>query len=207
MVIEDKADFAVAVGAMFATFGQDSTQEIMQGYWLGLNDLDLIQVQQAVAIALKRCKFLPRPAELRDLIGMNTSEEDAAVAAWGDVLRAVRLGPYKHIDFQDKLCNAAIRNLGGWVSFLGKLTDAKAENFARMDFVKCYKSFAKSGVNGELIAPLQGLAQAQVVNGEVCDPVLHRIACDSNRAVMPRITQFKPFAVPRIERQLQSLDG
>lgn len=202
MVEADKKDFAVAVGALFASFGQDSTQALMQGYWLGLNDLELHQVQIAVASALKRCKFLPRPAELRDLLGLNVSEEDTAVAAWSDVLRAVRLGPYKHIDFQDKLCNAVIRNLGGWVNFVQRFSDAESEKWTRLDFLKCYKAFAKSGVNGELIAPLQGLSEREVINGQLCLPMPRKIACDANRSETPYITHFAPCNVTRIEKQL-----
>lgn len=201
MVDEDKAGFAVAIGALFASFGQDATQAIMQGYWLGLNDLELGQVQQSVSMALKRCKFLPKPAELRDLIGENLSDDDCALAAWGDVLKAVRLGPYKHIDFDDKLCNAVIRNLGGWVTFLERFADAEAEKWLRLDFVKCYKSFAKSGVSGELIEPLAGLAEREVINGQLCLPVPRKIECDSKRSELPRITDGRMFEVPKIERQ------
>ena len=202
MVDKDKTDFAIAIGALFASFGQDATQAIMQGYWLGLNDLELTQVQQSVAIALKRCKFLPKPAELRDLLGLNVSEDDRAVAAWGDVLKAVRLGPYKHVDFQDKLCNAVIRNLGGWVTFLERFSDAESEKWLRIDFVKCYKAFAKSGVNGELIQALPGLAEREVVNGQLCLPVPRIVPCDHNRSDMPLLTsRVSPFSVPKIERQ------
>jgi hypothetical protein len=205
VVNEDKEDFAIAVGALFASFGQDSTKALMQGYWLGLNDLELHQVQIAVASALKRCKFLPRPAELRELLGVNISEEDTATAAWGDVLRAVRLGPYKHIDFEDKLCNAVIRNLGGWVTFVQRFSDAEAEKWTRLDFIKCYKAFAKSGVNGELIAPLQGLSEREVINGQSCLPMPRKIACDANRNAMPYITHFAPVKALKIERQLKEL--
>jgi hypothetical protein len=203
MVEADKKEFAIAVGALFASFGQDSTQALMQGYWLGLNDLELHQVQIAVASALKRCKFLPRPAELRELLGLNVSDEDTAVAAWGDVLRAVRLGPYKHVDFEDKLCNAVIRNLGGWVTFLQRFSDAESEKWTRLDFVKCYKAFAKSGVNGELIAPLQGLSEREVINGQLCLPVPRKIDCDANRNQLPFITHFAPCSVPKIEKQIE----
>lgn len=204
MVDGDKAGFAVAIGALFASFGQDATQAIMQGYWLGLNDLDLSQVQQSVAMALKRSKFLPKPAELREFVGANASEDDLAMSAWGDVLKAVRLGPYKHVDFEDKLCNAVIRNLGGWVTFLERFKDAESEKWLRFDFVKCYKSFAKSGVNGEMIEPLAGLGEREVVNGQLCLPVPRKIGCDAVRSAAPRITQGGFCAVPRIERQLQT---
>jgi len=201
MVDQDKAGFAVAIGALFASFGQDATQATLQGYWLGLSDLTIGQVETAVAKSIRERKFVPRPVELRELVGAHQSDDDTAIAAWSDVLRAVRLGPYKHIDFQDKLCNAVVRNLGGWVTFLERFSDAESEKWVRLDFVKCYKSFAKSGVSGELIEPLAGLAEREVIDGQLCLPVLRTIACDAVRSVPPRITESYSFAIPKIERQ------
>lgn len=201
MVDQDKAGFAVAIGALFASFGQDATQATLQGYWLGLSDLTIEQVETAVAKSIRECKFVPRPVELRELIGAHQSDDDTAIAAWSDILRAVRLGPYKHIDFQDKLCNAVVRNLGGWVTFLERFSDAESEKWVRLDFVKCYKSFAKSGVSGELIEPLAGLSEREVVDGQLCLPVPRRIACDAVRSLPPRITESYSFAIPKIERQ------
>lgn len=183
----NKADFALAIGAMFASFGQDSTPAIIHGYWLGLADMDISDVQRAVAMALQRCKFLPKPTELRELVGASLGEEENAIAAWSDVQRAVGLGPYKHIDFEDKLCNAVIRNMGGWPSFIGRLTDSEAEKWVRLEFIKCYRSFARSGVNGELIQPLAGLSSAEVVSGRIGDPVPRLVTCEANRRVVPMI--------------------
>jgi len=180
----DKSEFAIAIGAMCAAFGTDASKPLILGYWLGLSDLSLIDIQQAVARSMRECTHMPRPVELRRLAGEKTPEA-ASMAAWGDVLRAIPLGPYKHVDFSDKLINATIRNLGGWPTFIGRLTDEESEKWLRLEFVKCYGTFSSSGVNGEACLPLVGLSQVSSVAGMLVAPVVHKIACTSK--VTPRI--------------------
>lgn len=203
MEATEKQDFAVTIAALFSTFGQEATRDIMHGYWLGLCDLGLEVVQGAVAKAIRECDRLPRPAELRRLTGLSSKAEDLAIAAWNDVLKAVPAGPYKHLDFADKLVNATIRSLGGWPSFLSRFSSAENEKWARFEFCKTYQSFANSGVNGEAIRPLPGLSEVQVgPTGKLVAPVPIGIACDQVRAQPPRLTSsvFQVQTI-RIERQ------
>lgn len=60
---------------------------------MGLNDLDIEDVERGARFALKTCKFFPRPAELRELaVG---SPDDAAETAWLEILSEVRrIGSY-----------------------------------------------------------------------------------------------------------------
>src|SRR5690606_23112013 len=116
--------------------------------------------------------------------------DDRAMLAWSDVQNAIPLGPYKHVDFSDKLINAAVRNLGGWPAFIGRLVDAESEKWLRLEFTKCYATLANSGVSGEMCAALPGLSQASVRGGEVVAPVAVRIACTS--AIAPRVLQSVP---------------
>lgn len=195
----DKEKFAFAIASLFETFSQETTKPIMNGYWLGLGDLSLEAVQGAVALAIRESDHLPRPAELRRLTGEQTKAEDRAIAAWGDVLKAIPLGAYKHLDFADKLVNATIRNLGGWPSFLSRFTDAEAEKWARIEFCKAYSSFASSGVNGEAIAPLPGLSEVTIsASREIVPAVPVRIQCDANRAAAPRLLPSGSTSVERL---------
>lgn len=184
----EKASFVTAIGAMLETFGQEATKPILHGYWLGLGDLELGDLQAAVAKAIRSCDRLPRPVELRRLAGEKTKDQ-RAIAAWGDVLRASSLGSYRHIDFQDRVINAVIRNLGGWPKFLERFDSEDGEKWARIDFLKTYVAFVEGGVDGEACKPLPGLSQASLVNGEVVAPVPRRIACAADRAGEPRISQ------------------
>jgi hypothetical protein len=171
-----KPEFAITLSAMFESFGQEATKPRLLGYWLGLQDLPLERVQHAVARGIRELRHLPMPAELRGLAGV-LGAVDQATLAWGDVLKAVPLGPYKHIDFEDGGCNACIRLLGGWPTFLERFSDAESEKWARIDFMKTYQSLVSSGVDGELTAPLAGLAQVAVVDRQLGPPVPVRIEC------------------------------
>jgi hypothetical protein len=189
---EDKPEFAVAIGAMCAAFGTDASKALILGYWMGLSDLSITDIQQAVARSMRESQHLPKPVELRRLAGEKTPEA-AAMAAWGDVQRAIPLGPYKHVDFSDKLINATIRNLGGWPTFIGRLTDEESEKWLRLEFMKCYAALASSGVNGEACEPLTGLSQASVAEGKITAPAVLRIECSSRSTI--RIAQGKRQAL------------
>lgn len=177
-----KADFALAIGAMLETFGREATKPLLHGYWIGLNDLDLNRVQTAVVLAIRECKSLPSPNELRRLVGAEFNDDERSIAAWNDALKAVPLGPYRHVDFQDKTINAVIRHLGGWVTFLDRFQDSDGEKWTRLEFIRAYKNMHHTGVTGDAIKPLPGLSQVSVVNGNVLDPIPRLIACDATRA-------------------------
>lgn len=182
---ENRAEFRTCVYALFASLGGECSDAALLGYWIALKDMTLDQVQQACYHAMKTSRFVPKPAELREAIF--GKEDDRALMAWGDVQKAIPLGAYRHIDFGDKLINAVVRNLGGWPNFVGRLTDAEAEKWLRIEFLKCYANLYASGVNGEMCQPLPGLSQAEAVGGELVAPIPRRIACSSTQA--PRIRQ------------------
>ena len=184
MLESEKARFGIIIGAVFESFGQESTPPRLMGYWLGLKDLELAAFENAAGRALREMTRLPAPAELRKLAGEMTSA-DRALAAWNDVLNAVPVGCYKHIDFQDKLCNAAVRMLGGWPTFIERFSGAESEKWARLDFLRVYQSIADSGVNGDVCRPLAGLLEVQIKDGKLIPPVPVSIATDEKRIGLP----------------------
>ena len=143
-------------------------------------------VQQACYRAIRECKFVPKPAELREFIFGKV--EDRGLLAWADVLKHTGVGGYAHVDFEDRVINAAIRSLGGWPDFLARLTP-RDEKFTRMEFLKSYAAFAASGVSGEICEPLAGLSQGQVVRGQVVDPIPRRLGCKSVRIAIASQSQ------------------
>jgi Domain of unknown function (DUF6475) len=192
-----KPQFIIAIGAMFETFGVQSTQPILYGYWLGLNDLSLEQVQLAVASAIRTCNHVPKPAELRELAGCNNSET-MSLSAWDDVLNAVSYGPYRHVDFEDKAINAVVRSMGGWPNFVSRFTDAESEKWVRLEFIRCYKVLASRGLSDEAMAPLAGISQFEF-NSPERKPMPIRIACrDDNRKIgrpsVPAISLMRGIA-------------
>ncbi len=188
-----------AIAALCLTFGREATEELYDAYWMGVSDLSIESLQLAVANAIRKCSQFPRPVELRQLAGEQTNEQ-RAIAAWGDVLRAVGLGPYKHIDFQDKLINAAVRNLGGWPTFCGRFSDEESEKWARLEFIKAYQAFSAGGVDGEVCLPLPGMSELTAIGGVQCKPIPRLIECSPDRAKEPRrIASAKQEVRPALE--------
>ena len=175
-----KAAFGVVVTAMLETHGQEATKARLLGYWLGLRDLELEQVERAVAKALRTASRLPTPAELRELAG-ETKAKDRAVGAWDEAYEAISHGAYKHLDFEDRTINAVIRNLGGWPMFCERANGADGVKWLRHEFLRTYESMAATGVDGEACAPLHGLTEVTAIGGRVVHPVPLRIECRDER--------------------------
>lgn len=178
MLDSEHPDFAKAFAAMCETFGVEVTEGRLLGYWVGLEDLPLADVQTGIFKAIRQCKFMPKPAELRELAG-ELPPDSRAISAWVDVQRALPKGAYKSIDFEDKTINAVIRSLGGWPQFLSRLTTSKEIEFMRLQFVKAYRNLGY-GITGEMSAPLPGLfglsANSQVHLIQCTEPSRARIA-------------------------------
>jgi hypothetical protein len=155
----------------------EPTEAMVDVYSLAMIDLEPEQMQAAVIRAIRELPRMPRPAELRELAGVNVAEDTRAVEAWADVQRAVPAGPYKWIDFADQRINATIRSLGGWPNFLQSFNDSQSEKWARHNFLKAYAAIGDR-LSPEACRPLIGLGEKTCVGGRLVDPVV-RIECDS----------------------------
>ena len=182
----EKVPFGLTIGAMLEAFGQESTKPRLLGYWLGLRDLSLSQVQEGVAEAIRSSTRLPLPADLRTLATGGDSESHAIVA-WADVLKAMPHGSYRHIDFEDRLINAVIRSLGGWPAMLERCSSADSEKWVRLEFLKAYRVLRDRGVSEDACQPLPGLSEVQCIGGKIRKPIPKRIACDDARRDVPKL--------------------
>jgi hypothetical protein len=168
-------------------FRQTASAGTLAAYEVGLAGVPDVDVERAVHRAIRECRFMPTAKELRELAsGLRDGER--AVLAWQVVL-GVRLDPYRHVSFDDPIINATIRNMGGWPTFLSRLTDTESEKWARKDFIDAYTRLHASGVNADMCRPLTGLAECSVRDGNVLPPVVNRITTglpvDAQRA--PRV--------------------
>lgn len=193
--------FNMAIVAMLETFGQEATAARLRGYELGLVGVPIDSVELAVAKSLQSNRLPPKPAELRE-IAAGGSAEDLAIAAWADVQRALPLGPYKHVQFDDGLINATIRSLGGWPAMFDRLTSAEEEKWYRLNFLKTYQSLARTGVNGEACAALPGLSEAELVNRKTVAPRPRRVGCDETRKRLSHsvVIPQKPLRLPEVKQ-------
>lgn len=187
-----------AVTLLGEAFGRTVTAATIEVYRMGLGDLTDQQVNAAATIAAGRCRFMPTPAELREFAGV-VSTDDRGIIAWQAVDRAIPIGPYKHVCFDDPCVNAAIRNLGGWVTFLARLTDAEGEKWLRVEFLKAYAAFYRSGVGDEAGAPLPGLLECEAIDGQLVAPRPINVTTGLEVSTVPRLAGPREPYRPRIQ--------
>lgn len=107
MRASEKATFTVGLQALASVFGREVTPALIEGYWIGLEDVELAALGQAMRRAIRECKFMPTPVELRDFAGMGkyrktpewrgvSSEERKRIRDSWD--KAYHLGAYKPDD-------------------------------------------------------------------------------------------------------------
>lgn len=152
---QDREQFVKLITALARTFGRDADEATFRGYELGLSDVPIDRIQQAVVRAIREKKFMPTVAELRELAGELTPDV-RAVKAWDAFQNAVVAhGSYKSVDFDDPVINATVRNLGGWERVCGLPVD-EFDKWLRRDFERCYQAFCQAGITSEAGAPLLG---------------------------------------------------
>lgn len=146
MTDAEEKRFTTLIRALVESFGAKYTDGMLMGYRLGLDGIPLEDIERGVQRALKECKFMPKPVELRDMSGVTPLAVKAALA-WTAVKKAVHsLSAYGSPDFEDPVVNAVIRNMGGWVQFCGRDSDT-FETFTRKDFERLFVLFAPNGVS------------------------------------------------------------
>lgn len=140
-----------AVATLCEAFNRKPTPATFAAYEIGLKGLSEEQVELATAQALSKCKFMPVPAELRELAGTGgDSYESMADRAFHVLDKAVTsLGADRSVNFHDGAINAAVRLLGGWQ----KCCDQPREEFEkwyRKDFIRTYIGVCRNGASEEL---------------------------------------------------------
>ena len=156
MTEADEKRFATLLRAMGETFGAPITSGQILGYRMALGDLPIEAIEKAVKTALGACKFMPKPAELRELAGGMTAET-RAVIAWGAVKKAVHaVSIYGSVDFDDPVVNATVRNLGGWVSLCNS-DAAEFDTWIRKRFEDVYVRLYKLDLHPDQTRHLPGL--------------------------------------------------
>jgi hypothetical protein len=147
----DNERFAMAITALAESYRQKITPGLLHGYRMGLSGLSIADIERGCALSLQRCKFMPVPAELREMAGTGgDSYESMAEKAFHTLSGAVsRLGGDRSVNFHDGAINAAVRLLGGWQ----KCCDQPREEFEkwyRKDFIKTYIAVCRNGASEEL---------------------------------------------------------
>lgn len=204
---EDYPEFTTLIAALSATFHREATEALYTGYWLGLRGLALSELRLAVAKAINDLKFMPVPAELRELAG-TLAPQDRAVKAWDVVVGTLRSRGGGHtVQFDDPVANATVANL--WHNWIGfeEAWFADDEKWLRKEFERVYCSLLRSGVPASGYKPLAG--EYEIENAKAPDriamavargwqePSVYQIACG-----LPSLPQlgYVPVGQKRIGR-------
>jgi hypothetical protein len=203
--------FAVAVAVLGETFGRQVTAATIHAYEVGLEGIPIDAIEVAAKQAMTKCKFMPVPAELRELAG-ELAPADRAIRAWQAVVRAVHSDGYYHsVNFDDPVINATLRNMGGWERFNERLEE-EPEVWLRKAFETTYTSFAKSGISAEAAAPLGGfIDRSNAANGyleHVRGPKLIECGMSPHRpGVVPAIAAVETRRITDQTRELVDAVG
>lgn len=197
---KDNVRRARAVTVLLEAFGRKVSQPQLRGYEWALSDIDPETVEAAVATYLRLPEEFPAtPGKLRELCGV-TSAEDRAMLAWSAVLRALPIGSYKSIDFDDHLTNAVIRSMGGWVALLARCGD-DFDVWARKTFIETYAAYDRTGVDGEACWPLPGLSDTGDHEVRRADGTVHMIALPGPVEFVTGLPALPDVQRARIENQ------
>jgi len=161
MTVEERKELAELLANVCLTFNREPSEGMIAMYVLALNDLPFADVKPAILKTAQTSKFMPVPAEIREMTG-GVSAADRPGLAWAAVKRAVRLhGGYQSVDFDDALINAAIRMMGGWNRFCETPGGDAFDTWLRRDFVAMYATLCRSGISGEMLEPLPGIVATE----------------------------------------------
>ncbi len=114
MTTGDVVAFAEAMHVLGQTFSEPVSDVRVEAYFDALMDMPIEAVTGAVRLALRTCKFFPRPVELRELItGDATANADAA---WGELVQQIQRVGYMGLPtFTDERTERAIKETwGSW---------------------------------------------------------------------------------------------
>lgn len=139
--MENKKLFAEYISMLSELFDKEVTPVSSKAYWSILDPYNDAQCKEAFDLAIKRCKFFPKPSELLEFI--SGPENDKATLAWLRVDKAVRtIGNYESVDFSDdRAINSTIEAMGGWVA----LCDASMDEWKwkRKEFENLYPTMTR----------------------------------------------------------------
>lgn len=146
-----------AVAALCEAFGRTPTEATFAAYAIGLAGVAPESVERAAAAALRRCRFMPSPAELREFamtggVGYEALAE-RAFASLRDAIR--RHGADASVNFADSAINATVRRLGGWARCCHTPRE-EFDKWLRKEFLAAYGNVVRDGASDRERAYLAG---------------------------------------------------
>lgn len=201
----DRKRFAMAVGVLGETYGRPVTEVTIRAYEIGMAGLPIIAIERAVNRAVTESKFMPVPAELRELSG-ELMPSDRAIKAWAAVQAAMRGHDYYDtVVFDDPVTTATVRHLWhDWMQFT-EASESDDEKWMRKEFERVYCSLLRSGISREATRPLLGFFEKENrLHGKMVQPPL-MIACGLPKLSTLRISTEPSVQQPETVRLLENI--
>lgn len=135
---------------------RESKRDVMLMWLQALADLTPEEVLTAVNRFNNECREYPTPARLRGYAtsARIASVEQRAEIGWAQLHAAIKkYGGYTSVDFEDRVINAAVRQLGGWEQVSAvKTLDVV---WLKKDFLKAYETVCQTAIGDA--SPLRGI--------------------------------------------------
>lgn len=157
------------IATLFEAFNRRPTPATFAAYEIGLYGIAVEAVERAVSVSLQRCKFMPVPAELREIAmtngGSYESMAERAFATLAGIVR--RYGSDGSVNFADGAINATVRRLGGWKSCCDQ-PRSQFEVWYRKSFLTTYITIVREGASEGERRYLGGRLEAHNASWEGC---------------------------------------
>jgi hypothetical protein len=154
-----------ALALLFEAFNRQPTSLTFAAFDVALQGIDPDLIERACRLSLNRCRFMPAPAELREIaLTDGTSYETVSQRAFVTLQRAAqRHGPDRSVCFHDGAINAAVRRLGGWPRVAG-LDVAEFDKWFRRDFAETYARILRDGCDEDELRYHPGLTELKTAH-------------------------------------------
>lgn len=172
-------EFASCMALLCGAVGREMSADQSRAWYAILEDLTLEQLKAGIVSTIRSYKFagFPPVGAIREASGAKfgaLESKDKATLAWCDARRAIhRVGSYESPNFADKIINATIRNLGGWVDFCG--TPEEEMVWLEKRFVMTYNSLASCPLPDEQTTRLAGISERE--NGSAIPVQTAEVQC------------------------------
>lgn len=155
---ELRSRFRRILEAFLISRSQKVTADSLRLWVDALIDLPFSNIELAIRRFNRESTEFPTPAAIRKYAGVSDvlNDEERAQIAWNRVRESMRkIGAYQSVSFSDRLVNAVIREMGGWVRLCE--TDSDSLLWKEKEFVKKYQMISRSGFGDA--SPLPGIEE------------------------------------------------
>ncbi len=148
---------AKAVWVLAATFNVEADDMLTEAYSIGLRSLTPAEIEQATAVAMQQCKWMPKPVELIEFARTcGLSYEAQAVVAFEELDQALLTNKPSGLS---PLVAAIARQLGGFQA-LREIPNDQFFTWKRKDFLAAHTTLSKE--NPDRLAAISG-PQSEIV--------------------------------------------